>query len=662
MTMKRQVLLAIAAVVMFWYCPAWAQVNVVYVSPAGNDMWSGKLPSINEAKTDGPFATLQKAINAVRLMKFSKANQQFRIEMRGGLYRLSQPVVLDQEDAGSQEAPLVITSYPGEKAVLSGGMTLTDLRAVQSEEILRLLPEKSRSKVIQAKADKFPFYRLELNNKEERFFELFYNGEPMHLSRFPRDSFMEIADVKITQKDTAIVFSGTGMEFLKNEKDLYCHGYWKYVWYDDYQKVKSFDSDNHTVSFFAPQPRYGYEKGQRFYFTNVISQISQPGDYAFDGATKTVYIYPVESGSSYPITTPVIANLIKLYDASWIEIKGIGFEETTSYAIVASKVHHITFDGCSFRNISSEAIQGYDVSDFTVKNNVFENLGAGGVELHGGDRVRLISAHNVVDNNEFKNFSRLIRTHAPAVQVYGVGAKISHNVIHDAAYTGIYVDGNDNIVEYNELYNLGFETGIGGAIYLWGNQTFLGNEIKNNYIHDVHGQGGYSFRGIHIDGFVGGVNVHDNVFAKCQQGLLIEGGSHNKIVSNLFIGCDRAVTVEQISLETHRDYADRLRKNPGIIKGTEQLWKSRYPILERIISDSTYLPADNIFSRNLTIGKKWLDTTAKDTTIILQSDNFISEDSRIVTGMYNINTKLLPENLRTAFTQIDFTNIGLRKK
>ncbi len=660
--MNKQTFFVVAALTMLLGCPVWAQLNIVYVSSAGNDTWSGKLAAANETKTDGPVATLQKAISTVRFMKFSKPNQRFRIEMRGGTYYLDQSISIYKEDSGSPDTPVVITAYQNEKPVLSGGMRLTNFQTVQNEEILRLLPEESKGKVLQAKIESYPYYKLELNNKDERFFELFYKGQPLRLARYPDTSFLEIADVKVSPKDTGIIFSGSGLDFLKNEKDLYCHGFWKYVWYDDYQKVKNLDPANHEVSFLSPQPRYGYSREQRFYFTNAISRINSPGDYAFDGATKTVYVYPKDKDIAAYITAPVVMNLIKLVEASWIEISGITFEESVSYSALISKANNIVFDNCTFRNISSEAIQAYGASYITVKNSMFENLGAGGVELHGGDRARLISAHNVIDNNEFKNFSRLIRTHAPAVQVYGVGARISHNVVHDASYTGIYVDGNDNIVEYNELYNLGFETGIGGAIYLWGNQTFLGNEIKNNYIHDVHGQGGYSFRGIHIDGFVADVNVHHNIFEKCQQGLLIEGGGHNNIVNNLFVNCDRAVTVEQILLETHRDYADRLRKNPGIIKGNEQLWKSRYPVLDRIISDTTYLPAGNLFSRNLTIGKKWLDTTAKDSSIILQSDNYISDDNRVVGALFSVNTKLLPENLRSVFTQIDFVNIGRRKK
>lgn len=40
-----------------------------YVSPNGNDTWSGTLPEANTTKTDGPFATFEAARDAVRRLK-----------------------------------------------------------------------------------------------------------------------------------------------------------------------------------------------------------------------------------------------------------------------------------------------------------------------------------------------------------------------------------------------------------------------------------------------------------------------------------------------------------------------------------------------------------------------------------------------------------------
>ena len=43
--------------------------KIYYVSGAGNDAWSGKLAEPNPGKTDGPFATLAHARDAIRSMQ-----------------------------------------------------------------------------------------------------------------------------------------------------------------------------------------------------------------------------------------------------------------------------------------------------------------------------------------------------------------------------------------------------------------------------------------------------------------------------------------------------------------------------------------------------------------------------------------------------------------
>jgi hypothetical protein len=50
------------AVLLLWLaCRAAAQDTVFYVATNGNDAWSGRLAEPNAGKTDGPFATLERA-------------------------------------------------------------------------------------------------------------------------------------------------------------------------------------------------------------------------------------------------------------------------------------------------------------------------------------------------------------------------------------------------------------------------------------------------------------------------------------------------------------------------------------------------------------------------------------------------------------------------
>ena len=97
--------------------------NVFYVSPNGNDSWSGNLPAADGES--GPFATLTRARDAVRSRKAAGAlDAPITVMFRGGTYFLDDTVVFGPEDSGTRECPVNYVAYPGETPVFSGGLVL----------------------------------------------------------------------------------------------------------------------------------------------------------------------------------------------------------------------------------------------------------------------------------------------------------------------------------------------------------------------------------------------------------------------------------------------------------------------------------------------------------------------------------------------------------
>ena len=94
-----------------------------FVSPQGNDRWTGALAEANEAQTNGPFATLERALQASRESRAAGRPSPV-IMLRGGTYVLSKAIELTAADSGTVEHPLKLTAYPGERAVLDGGMRI----------------------------------------------------------------------------------------------------------------------------------------------------------------------------------------------------------------------------------------------------------------------------------------------------------------------------------------------------------------------------------------------------------------------------------------------------------------------------------------------------------------------------------------------------------
>ena len=74
-------------------CSVLAETNY-YVATNGSDDWSGRLSAPNEAGTDGPFATLQRARDAVRELKKSGINESIVVEVSEGVYDLSDSLKL----------------------------------------------------------------------------------------------------------------------------------------------------------------------------------------------------------------------------------------------------------------------------------------------------------------------------------------------------------------------------------------------------------------------------------------------------------------------------------------------------------------------------------------------------------------------------------------
>src|SRR5438034_792102 len=94
-----------------------------FVSPHGNDAWSGRLAA--PRGQDGPFATLARARDAVRALRRTQAPPRpVRVVLRGGTYFLDRPLEFGPLDSGTKDASIIYAAAEAEKVVLSGGRRL----------------------------------------------------------------------------------------------------------------------------------------------------------------------------------------------------------------------------------------------------------------------------------------------------------------------------------------------------------------------------------------------------------------------------------------------------------------------------------------------------------------------------------------------------------
>jgi len=104
-----------------------------HVAPAGDDAWSGALAEPNADRSDGPFATLERARDAIRERRKAGLAEPVTVFVHGGDYPLAQTFTLSKEDSGTAEAPVIWRAFGAERPCLIGGKAITGWQPVADD-------------------------------------------------------------------------------------------------------------------------------------------------------------------------------------------------------------------------------------------------------------------------------------------------------------------------------------------------------------------------------------------------------------------------------------------------------------------------------------------------------------------------------------------------
>src|SRR5690606_1001685 len=231
--------------------------------------------------------------------------------------------------------------------------------------------------------------------------------------------------------------------------------------------------------------------------------------------------------------------------------------------------------------------------------------GAGGIKINAGNRSTLTPAECFADNNDIHHIARIKRVYFPGISLNGVGNRAAHNLIKHLPHMARYFNGNDHIMEYNEIYDVCYESNDAGAIYAGRNWTMRGNIIRYNYLHDISGFEGKGCVGVYLDDAFSGVDIIGNVFNNVTRAMMIGGGRDNNVLNNIFIDCVPSLHVDARGLGWMHDHPEewiKEEKEKGTILGTvynKPPYSTRYPKLVNIINDEPKAPKGNVISHNI---------------------------------------------------------------
>jgi parallel beta-helix repeat protein len=571
-------------------CAAWAQTPQVekaagatlFVASGGNDAWSGTLAAPNAAGSDGPFASLDRARDAIRQMKTAGPLPRggVTVWLRGGRYALARTFKLGAEDGGTAAAPIVYRAYAGEKPVLMGCKPVTGF-----------VPYKGKI----LKAD------LAAQGLRGVYFrQLFFGGQRQHLSRYPNydpnnpyGGGWAYADGKSVPMYRDIPGEDhRTLHYKEQDARLWARPtegqvfvFPRFNWWNNVVRIASIDREKRVITL-AGNASYPIRPGDRYYVENLFEELDAPGEWYLDKKTWTLYFWPPVGTDLRGLTAyaPTIRTIVEMGPGTaYVTLRGLAIEGCEGTAVSLNGADECLVAGGTIRGVGDYGGTAISVSgghhNGVVGNDISET-GSHGISLAGGDRITLTPAGNYADNNYIHHVGVFYKQ-GVGINMTGCGNRASHNLIHDGPRMGIQFAGNNLVIEYNHIRHMNLETADTGAVYTGGRDWIgsRGSVIRYNYFHDMLGYSRendkwvspYFAWGVYLDDNTGGVDVIGNILVRCSRaGLHLHNGRDNVVENNVFV--ENALVQAEYSgwTETSKYWKDHL---PTMIKGFESVAK-----------------------------------------------------------------------------------------
>lgn len=531
---------------------------VFYVSPRGDDRWSGLKPDPAADLSDGPLASIEAARDAVRA-----TGSPGRIIVGGGDYYLTRPILFDDRDSG-----LEIQGEAGTMPVLHGGVLVEGWLPEADGRWSASIPAGTEVAA------------------------LFIDGASQPLARYPdkpssgdrRDGWL-FADAPAPDSDP---WQGN-TQFRYRDGDLpelqAIDGLVTTImggfnpgsqWGSDTMPVTAIDVDTRTIQMKGTGYFFTGE-GSRYYLSGLEAFQDAPGEWLADAAEGRIWLVPTDTEpDAARIVAGVLPTLIHLDGADGMAIAGLALRDGSP--VGTGKFGTDTRGGGAIRVERSNGVR--------LLGNFIGNIGVGihvtesrHVEI-AGNEIGPVAGNGVYLGTTYGSFGRSDDAHITSNHIHDVGevyfesagiffqaaddVSVSGNLVENAAQFGIAggsIWGQEDavhraVIADNEIRNANLQTADGGAIKMMGSQADLqriiirSNRITGTRALMNHADGTFwptdyenveewpspVSWAIYTDGKASGITIEDNVLIDNVSAIGINGGWSNLVTGNVIVG------------------------------------------------------------------------------------------------------------------------------
>jgi hypothetical protein len=511
-----------------------------YIATNGNDSWSGKLAAPNTDKSDGPFATIERAQQAVLELKkniyFPKekpvekrwigsphkygSGRDILVLIRGGYYSLEQPIRFTAADGGERietnlpsgafeyhklkDYYVTYAACPGEIPIITGGKRIEHW--IQNNKV----------------------WTAQVTETEVQ--NLVANGKTLTLARSPNVGYF--TPPKFSQNTQELFFRKNELHQwpeMENNRVIVL-----LRWHTGINSFARIDERKQIAYLNKPQPGVVVVP-PRYYVENVKALLDVQGEWFFDKESRHLsLIVPktISNPNDANIIAPTLSQLVFIQGTTEKPIRnlrlyGLQFEGTIPDG---GAIHYEYAHNCELVDSEVRSMGGSGVFlargcyQNRILSNKFDSIEESAIIISGDahpanwmDIIRQnVIAYNFIDNCGGTN---IIASNT----LYTI---IAHNLITNTrGRCAISAGGWRNLeeaidggyrIEYNHLYNVQKDADDSGVIKTAG--LTYDSVIRRNLIHEV--KAGYfnDNVGFWFDNMSSGWLAEENIYYNLEQG------------------------------------------------------------------------------------------------------------------------------------------------
>jgi hypothetical protein len=538
----------------------------IHISPDGDDNNSGT--------SSHPLKTIQQAQKKVREIIDKGLEEDIQIILHGGTYRLTEPLLFDCRDSGTDQYSITYKARQDQEVILSGGTVVSNWQKGSAD---RWIADPEVDKVR----------------------ELFINNQRAIRARHPNQGYFRA--VKASEDRMSYFRFNEGeipYNLTANNSELvFIHD-----WSISRIPIENIDPKNNRLYPLSKIGRQhpmmvidGYEANPRYFIENDPAICDTPGEWCQDTGGRLIY-FPKDDQviEDTKFIIPVLDRLLSVRGdeksgctVTNLHFEGLVFEHCSfyppdeGYAGVQATFHMVgksngfekgwrgfvpaalqfeLTENCSFtkgviRHIGGAGIMfGSRTKNCYITDTQIYDVSGNGVMI-GESRDRIVddqiwwksAPQQAAQGNKVAN---CIIENA-GVQYFGAvgiwvglaqNTRISHNEIRNLPYTGVSIGWmwnpdetpcKANIVEYNHIHHVMQILSDGGGIYTLGYQP--GTILSDNLIHDIPLNAGRAeSNGMFLDeGTTDIVIRHNGIYNTDKSPLRFHKAGVNQVIENV---------------------------------------------------------------------------------------------------------------------------------